>query len=626
MSLSQRFTTLVPPEVLFDRIAEGVFHLDREWRYTYLNRQAAELTGRSREQLHGCRVWDAHPWATNTAFHGEAHRAMADGRPRDFEIYRESLGAWFQTDLYPNPDGLLVVFRDITARRGREESLRESDERFRALTDQANELLMRHTPDGIIVYCSPASTGLLGYTPDEMTGRFAFDMVHPDDHARVVEGHARGLAREDRTPVEFRVRHRDGQELWFESTVSFLREAGTGALREFYTVSRDITARKQIEHALRESEAFARDIFESSPDCVKVLDRDARLHAMNGPGMCVMEIDDFSLFKGKEWITFWQPEDQPEVQAAIDAALAGSTGQFQALASTAKGTLKWWDVLVAPIRDADGQVERLVSISRDVTERMQAEQEREALLIREREANIAMQEAVQIRDALLANVSHDLQNPLAGIKGYAQISGRQFRREGRGQGDRLVTQMASIDAIATRMSRMLSELVDVAQMQAGASMRLDLQATDLVTIARETVAEHQRSAGGHAIELDVRDDELVGVWDSDRLVRVISNLISNAVKYSPDAGTVAVTVECTGGDVHDWARLTIRDHGIGIPPAELTGIFERFSRGSNVTGRIKGAGIGLASVKQIVEQHGGTIAIASVEGQGTTVTMRLPLA
>jgi signal transduction histidine kinase len=114
---------------------------------------------------------------------------------------------------------------------------------------------------------------------------------------------------------------------------------------------------------------------------------------------------------------------------------------------------------------------------------------------------------------------------------------------------------------------------------------------------------------------------LVGAWDPPRLQRVVANLISNALKYSPDGGDIVVRLarECNEG------ILVVEDHGLGIPPSDLPHIFEPYSCGSNVIDRIAGTGLGFTGARDIVEQHGGTLTVASTEGQGSTFVMRLPL-
>jgi len=154
---------------------------------------------------------------------------------------------------------------------------------------------------------------------------------------------------------------------------------------------------------------------------------------------------------------------------------------------------------------------------------------------------------------------------------------------------------------------------------------LHLKPTDLVDLAREVVAQQQQMTARHMLWLACEGAEIVGLLDAGRIRRVLTNLIANAIKYSPSGGTVDVEVARAVEDGTDWAVVMIRDHGLGIPAQDLGRIFDRFHRGGNVIGRIPGTGIGLASARQIVTQHGGRIEVASVEGEGTTFTVRLPL-
>jgi signal transduction histidine kinase len=149
---------------------------------------------------------------------------------------------------------------------------------------------------------------------------------------------------------------------------------------------------------------------------------------------------------------------------------------------------------------------------------------------------------------------------------------------------------------------------------------LEKAPTDLVAVARQLVAIHQSANEKHRIVVDARVPELVGVWDERRLQRVLDNLLSNAIKYSA-GGEIRLTVGREGKST----VLTVRDRGIGIPEADLPHVFERFRRGANVLGRIEGTGIGLAAAAQIIQEHTGSIDLHSREGEGTLVTVRLPL-
>jgi signal transduction histidine kinase len=138
------------------------------------------------------------------------------------------------------------------------------------------------------------------------------------------------------------------------------------------------------------------------------------------------------------------------------------------------------------------------------------------------------------------------------------------------------------------------------------------------------VAEQQETTERHQLHVTAPVTELVGDYDLARLERVLANLLSNAIKYSPEGGAIEIFVMEHADEADGWNVVQVRDHGLGIPARDLPHIFARFRRGTNVMRQIGGSGIGLASAQQIVQQHGGTIAVESVEGQGTSVTVRLP--
>ena len=173
------------------------------------------------------------------------------------------------------------------------------------------------------------------------------------------------------------------------------------------------------------------------------------------------------------------------------------------------------------------------------------------------------------------------------------------------------------------MVTLIGELVDVTRLRAGQPLELQRRPTDLVALVGQVAAEYQRTTDRHELRTDVHLPTLVGIWDPERLERVLANLVANAIKYSPAGGPI--TLRVTREEVAGWASLAVMDDGIGIPAADLPHVFERFRRGANV-GQVTGTGIGLAGARQIVELHGGTIAVTSQEGRGSTFTVRLPLA
>lgn len=227
------------------------------------------------------------------------------------------------------------------------------------------------------------------------------------------------------------------------------------------------------------------------------------------------------------------------------------------------------------------------------------------------------------RDDFFSAAAHDLKGPLTSIQGFAQLFRRRLTR---GQEVDLETALAwldRIDATASRMSRMISELLDITRVQRGRPLTLHRQTGNLADIVRLAVTEAEGDHDGK-VQVTITSDHLDGEWDAARMERAISNVLSNAFKYSAESPNIALRAEREDTPDGPVGIITVADQGIGIPPKDLPHIFDRFYRGSNVTPETPGSGIGLTSTRQIIEQHGGTVAVSSTPG-GSQVTIRLPL-
>ncbi len=259
------------------------------------------------------------------------------------------------------------------------------------------------------------------------------------------------------------------------------------------------------------------------------------------------------------------------------------------------------NVSSAPVRDASGTILAAVGVYDDITE---------------------LKSLARQRDEFLAAAAHDLRTPLATIQGTAQLMERQLRQL-EGAPPSFTRSLAAIGQSTRRIAALVEELQESMRIEAG---RLDLvlRQTDLVDLARAAIAE-LGTVETHRVELVADVQALSGRWDAARLLRVISNLVGNAVKYSPDGGSIQVRVFAEDHNQRPWAALSVTDNGLGIREQDLQRIFERFYRATNVSDTILGSGIGLAYVKDIVERHGGTVDVHSTEGAGSTFTIRLPL-
>lgn len=472
----------------------------------------------------------------------------------------------------------------------------------------SDDAILTKTLDGIITSWNRAAERLYGYTAAEAIGQPVSLHMPPeqeDDFPAIMSRLRRGERVEHYETVRM---HKDGHRLDISVTVSPLVTAD-GSIIGASAIARDISERKQLEAERQRQEAALR----ASEDKYRSLFRSIN------QGFCLLEV---------LWDEAGQPSDLRYLE--VNPAFEQQTGLHDAAGKTARelyGGLeedwlqtvagvartgdpvrhrdyvaalgRWFDVYFFRLHEPDDH--RVGAIFTDITERLRQEAEREAFI---------------------AAMTHDLKSPLAAVQGMAQLLARRAQRGEPVTPDQLSASLATIQTATGRMVTMLNELLDVARLQQGRALDLQLADCDLVGLSRELVAEQQVLTTRHRLQLDTSEPTLVGRWDRPRLERVLRNLLSNAVKYSPAGGEIHVALRRDAAATH--AVLSVADQGLGIPAADLPILFHAFRRGRNVTEQIPGSGIGLVSVQQVVEQHGGTVAVTSEEGQGSTFTVRLP--
>jgi signal transduction histidine kinase len=228
------------------------------------------------------------------------------------------------------------------------------------------------------------------------------------------------------------------------------------------------------------------------------------------------------------------------------------------------------------------------------------------------------------REATSSAMTHDLGQPLTVLRSASAMLGRHLRAYG-DEHERERELADLIGQAADQLLGLVTELSDLARLQADREPDLLLRPTDLVALVRSEVAGLQASTTTHALQVVTSADDLVGEWDPLRLRRVLANLLSNAIKYSPRGGAIEVMLAEEDAEGERWAICTVADQGIGVPSGDLPRLFEPFFRASNATGQVRGTGLGLVGSRRLVEQHGGTLDLNSQEGLGTRVTVRLPL-
>ena len=520
-------------------------------------------------------------------------------------------------------------------------------------------------PDGIVLWANQAELDLLGYTRDEYVGRHIADF-HAD-RAAIDDMLARLASGETLREFPARVCRKDGslRDVLIDSSV--LWEDGRFVHTRCFT--RDVTEVRRLERertTLLERERAARAAAE------RAAERDRRLQEITSqlsrslePAEVLTSIarSAADLLDAPVGAVFLLDLDAPDSPFALGAAHGIDAARMPELRLPRHASLAGRAVdegrtlVVDDVREADGTATALPALLTGETagseiaapiiagdSRLGVVKAFSPTVRRFNPEDVALldtlaaaaaltnarlyreaQEAIRSRDEFLASAAHDLKNPLATIKGTAQLLNRQIAKAGHADVPQLTKGLASVVTSATRLAGQIDQLLDITRLRAGLPLELRRQSVDLVSLAHRAVAEHQRPGAAHGIRVQTDLSELRGRWDRARLERILDNLIGNALKYSPDGGDVVVTfARRRNDDDSEVAEVAVRDHGIGIPTADLPHVFERFRRGSNVPETIGGTGIGLASVRQIAEQHGGTVTVESVQGAGSTFTVRLP--
>jgi PAS domain S-box-containing protein len=366
-------------------------------------------------------------------------------------------------------------------------------------------------------------------------------------------------------------------------------------------IARDVTEQKRVEQAMR----LRSELLEAAHEAIFAWSADSHIIYWNrgAEGQYGWTLAE-ALGRHAHDLLGTPPDQVDAFRAALDLS-----GRWEGeLSHVTKGSQRIVVEARLALVDAEGG-QYVVEASRDVTE--QRRMQREA------------QEEMRLREQLLAVVAHDLRVPLTAIKGTADVLQRHIAA-GRLDPNRLADQATRISQAAAAMASQIAEVLDAARLHAGEALTLERTRTDLVALTYRVVSQAQVAATEHRIRVDSALPELVGEWDAVRIERVLGNLLANAVKYSPDGGTITVQIDRESQGDREWARVAVRDQGVGIPAAALNRVFDRYYRAPNVVGRFPGEGIGLSGALPIVHQHGGSIDVQSQEGQGSTFTIRLP--
>ena len=471
--------------------------------------------------------------------------------------------------------------------------LRRSERRSRRLVEGLPLVMYAETAERL-TYISPQIESLLGYSVSEWLAQPGLwrDALHPDDRDRVLAGYREAVETEADFECTYRLVRPDSRAVWVRDSSAFVSD-GPRSYRQGFIV--DVTPQQQSEEAAERNATFMRALIDGTVDGVTLTDRSGRIVVANRPMLKFAQelgipptglmhdrllaiaesVDDRQRFERR----MRELAATPDVESADEFELDGGERVFQGFTK--------------PVIGSDNAYLGRVWTLRNVTEARQVD---------------------RIKDALVATVSHELRTPLTSIVGYLELLGADQPLSA--EDARFVE---IVRRNAARLQRMVEELLFLSRVEAG-GLELDLDDVDVVELARAALGSADPAAAAKRIVLEFDGPAALRARaDGNRLGQVFDNLISNAIKFTPERGTVKVSIVGDGETI----VASVSDTGCGIPQAEQSRLFERFFR-STATRDLPGTGLGLTIVRAIVEGHGGSIACRSDSGKGTTFTFTIP--
>ncbi len=506
---------------------------------------------------------------------------------------------------------------EIAERKQAEEELRESDERFRTLFENAPLGYQSLNEFGNFVEVNETWCRTLGYTKEEVLGHNFSEFIHPDFAEHFKENFPIFKGMGYILGVEFEMVKKDGSEI----IVAFDGKIGRnedGSFRQTHCVLSDITERKRAEEALRDSEMKSRALLEGSPVCNKVIDLDSRLQYMSAAGIKQLKIADIKPFYGKTY----PPDIYPESMRAplvehLNRALAGELCSVECPVLDMEGGELWYYTTFVPVRDSKGQIEYVIGASVDVTERKRAENE----LARARDEAEAANRA---KSEFLANMSHEIRTPMTAILGFAELL--------RSEGDLSKAPPKRVEAVDTiirngnHLLKIIGDILDLSKIES-AKVTVESRECSPWHIVEEVVSSMQGSVEDKDLRLDVEYAfPLPRTIRTDpvRLKQVLVNLVGNAVKFT-ERGGVRINVRCTQRSGTDpIMQFVVTDTGIGMTEEQMDSIFQPFTQADTThTCRFGGTGLGLAISKHLTVMLGGDVQVESEPDKGSTFTLTI---
>jgi PAS domain S-box-containing protein len=611
---------------IFESISDAFITISPEFKLTSFNQAAADLWNLTQESL-GKSIEEVIPMEIYEAISGPWKTAVEHRVATNVEVVLPTGDGAYEIRAFPSSEGLLIYFHDISARIKANEALKSMAREQDRVNAFLNSLLA-HAPVGFAFFdreyrferVNAELADMNGMSIEDHIGRSIRELFPSmADSAEEVIGKVfdsgQGVDQLEvagETPKSpGRMRH------WL---CSYYPVNGPGGMvTSVGALAIEITERKEIENRLRESEVRFRNLADNAPVMIWVCNVDGTATWFNRPWLDFRNLSlDDAVCEG--CFANIHEEDQPWVEEAYrDAFERGESFSLEFRSKGSDGNYRWFYLKGNPVKEFDGHLSSFLMSSIDVTDRITMEESLRLSLANERAARSDAEEANRLKDEFLAGLSHELRTPLTTMLGWSELLMKPQVRE-----TELMEGLQVIQRSSKLQLQLINDLLDMSRISIG-KLQLEFEFADLADTVQSIVDMSQGTAREKEVSLILEgvEDSVVVRIDPDRFSQIIWNLLSNAIKFTPSGGTVKVLLSHTSEE----ATIRVKDSGVGIDPAFVPFVFDRFRQADATRSRRHGGlGLGLAIAKQLTDLHKGKIEARS-EGanRGSEFIVTIPV-
>ena len=580
-------------EDILESMQDAFLQIDKDWNIVVVNKHQERLSGIDRKFSLGKNVWEVFPEATKLKLWDIFHDAHQNKKSVTCEEHHPKMHLWIEVSVSPTQaGGIIVIFRDITAKKNSQLQKTESEKKFIQMADSMPQIIWTARPDGFIDYYNQRWYDYTGFEKCSGGDQSWMPILHPDDVEQCIDLWYKAVKAGNLYEVENRFKDRSdpGSYRWFLGRAIPIKNAD-GEITKWFGSCTDITELKLTQESLINNEAQFRFMTDVLPQQIWTTTPDGMLDYVN------KQITDFfgktaEDYIGGELSESIHPEDLKHCIETWQISLStGNPYQLEMRIRNAEGNYVWHLVRAVPYF-SENKIVKWFGTNTDIEDQKKSE---------------------QLKEDFISIASHELRSPLTPIKGYMQML-QKIIPTGTKESSYVNKSLDNLLKLETLIRDLDTSKIN------NDSVQYNLKPFRFDSMVSNCVEGYSQENSSHIINLK-NCFEISVVADALKIEQVLVNCISNAVKYSPDAKEIQVEVIAN----EDELIVSVTDYGIGIAKENIDKLFDRFYRVQNTSMKFKGMGLGLYISREIIKKHQGKFWVTSELGKGTTISFSLPI-